>query len=332
MPRIRSIAIVEPKYRYSTKEIQAFNHTWLDEAQEDSFSRLTEKMLVGGRNFVLPITEVLSLTSQKERAHLFSRHGIELGRTAVKHLEGPIDGLKNLIFTSCTMPLIPSPDVEIILQTGIPRNITRVPIYQYGCGGSAAALSLCTKLSPTLLLSIELCSLLFYKIDPLIGPALFADGAAAAIIDEGTSGLIIKASQSFLIPDSAHLMGYDIEDDGAHLRLDRLLPEVLTEHILELILNFSVEQNFSLEEIKGWLIHPGGPKLLRLFEHTFSLQKDQTKWSWQILEKYGNMSSATLLYVIDAYMKSHKAEKGEKALVVGIGPGLSVYLILLQNE
>lgn len=186
-----------------------------------------------------------------------------------------------------------------------------------------------------MLTSVELCSLVFQPTDVspghLVGAALFGDGAASALITPHDTGLRIVDTLSYLIPDTRHLMGYDILDTGMHLRLDKELPKNLALTVPDLVHGFLASHSLRAADINWWLFHPGGVKILGYLEQAFSLEARQCPWSRQVLREVGNLSSATILFVIKEFMDSQVAAPGDYALAVGIGPGLTIELILLQN-
>lgn len=343
MPAIRSIATAVPENAYSAEQVLSATKDWWhgDAAAKILFERLVTSVQVDRRHFVLPISEILKLKSVSERSEIFWTAGKALGVTSAKQalsaagLESK--AARSLIFTSCSVPTIPAIDVEMITALGISPIVRRVPIYQHGCAGGVVALGLAGALSPetrpTLITSVELCSLVFQGTDNsggnLVGSALFADGAASVIVDDH-GDLDILASRSYLIPGTSQVMGYDILDDGSHLRLQRELPSLLADHIPALVTEFLGEHGLTSKKINFWLFHPGGVKILSLLEEAFGLQRTATHWAWDVLRGYGNMSSASILFVLNEFMRERPWQTGQHALVVGVGPGLTIELVLLR--
>jgi alkylresorcinol/alkylpyrone synthase len=259
---------------------------------------------------------------------------------ALKDAGLTVKDVGTIIFTSCTAPSIPSLDTRVIDKLGFSRNTRRVPIYQYGCLGGAAGLALAlhtdSEGQATLLLSVELCSLLHLKQDAnrsnLVGSALFADGAACVVLNESTRGLKVLGSRSNLLPDSSHLMGYDLRDDGTHLILDRELPSCLAEHVPEIVRSFLDEHDIPRSAVRSWLLHPGGPKILLALEKLLSIEREQSIASWHVLQQFGNMSSASLLFVLQNALTSPTLRRGDYCIMLGIGPGLCVELVALQLQ
>lgn len=126
-------------------------------------------------------------------------------------------------------------------------------------------------------------------------------------------------------------MVYEIFDNQFHLRLDRGLPNALVRAVPMLVRDFLSAHGKCREEIRSWLFHPGGIKILDFLGETFSLEREQCHWSYDVLREHGNMSSATILFVLEKFLNEKRLEQGELALVLGIGPGLTVEMILLEG-
>lgn len=354
MSHLTHITTASPRYAASTADMLNAAEGWLASRPEELalFSRFLLSSKIERRHFALPLEEISSLNGTAHRASRYLEEARLLGEKAVTMaLEsasmqaGDID---IIITTSCTMPIVPSLDTHLINSLGLRNDIVRVPIYQYGCVGGAAGLSLASSLAQTgkqvLVLSVELCSLGFQSGDhrgsSLVGSAIFADGAACAVVsppaastESATLGkLKFLGSQSFIVPDSTHLMGYDILDGGTHLRLDRELPSALAAQAPGRVTKFLQQHGLGVDDIAWWLFHPGGVKVLQSLEETFALRPDQSRFSWNVLSQHGNMSSASILFVISDFIESHAAKPGDKALVFGVGPGLTIELILLEQQ
>ena len=212
-------------------------------------------------------------------------------------------------------------------------------MFQQVCGGGAAGLALAGKLAdgmmaPVVLTSAELCSLVYQPADRsaenIVGSAIFADGAASLVMGPGETGHRLLASSSHLIPDSAEMMGYNLLNDGIHLRLARELPECLAKHTPQAISEFLKKVGTSPDKVSWWLFHPGGARILTIFAEKLGLTTQQMRWSWDVLSKYGNMSSASILYVLEAFLGDKSYQRGDKAIIVGMGPGLSLEFTLFE--
>ncbi|MCB9030536.1 MAG: hypothetical protein H6619_05745, partial [Deltaproteobacteria bacterium] len=318
---------------------------WLhdDKQSQAKFLRINSQSGVKTRRFTQPYDNILALNGLENRAAQFETIGTQMlveaiEKTLQENNQAPED-IGALVFTSCSVPLIPSIDAAAILKSSLSPEISRVPIYQHGCAGGVIGLSLGAKLSklgkPVIVSSVELCSLVFQRNNHsgahLVGAAIFADGAAATIVGGSASNLSIVDSQSYLLPNSRHLMGYDIFDDGFHLRLDRALPSMLVKEAPKIVNSFLAKHDKEVSDINFWLFHPGGIKILDFLMESFSLSHEQCHWSYDVLRDFGNLSSTTIHYVLDSFQRDDVLKPGQNALIMGIGPGLTVELILLEH-
>jgi len=347
MASIRAVSTVLPKYEYSRDDICKVGDAWLSDAphQRDLFLRFVSSSQISRRHFAIPLEQILGLTGAGERSKLFQSYGRPLLKDVAALLlqnNGTnAQDIDHLIFTSCSAPVIPSIDVGLVDDLEFRRSVNRIPVYQHGCAGGVIGLAIASRvLKPkekAILAAVELCSLVYQARDltggNLVGSAIFGDGAAAVLLDSDESaGLRIVDSCSHLVPDSAALMGYNSEDDGPHLRLDRALPQALTENAPPFLRSFLAKQQLQIQDIKWWLFHPGGVKVLAALENALNINRDRSRWSWEVLERFGNMSSCSILFVIESFLRSEAIKPGELACVVGVGPGLTIEAVLLQAQ
>jgi alkylresorcinol/alkylpyrone synthase len=342
---IKSVGTALPKYSCDNQAIEWAGNEWLGESSErDLFLRFVRSSQTQKRFFVRPVEKILNYAGQEERALIFEEEAPKLGTEsaaqAIKTAKISATDISSFVFTSCTCPSIPSVDGQIVENLQLNNSISRVPVYQFGCAGGVQGLALASKLAGTtqhvLLTSVELCSLIYHRNDHsaghLVGAAIFGDGSASVVVGPSNQGLEFISSRSFLIPKTRHLMGYNIYDDGAHLRLDKKLPEVLSSVVEGIVEDFLNDNELSFKEINSWLFHPGGKKILDQLEKIFSLKAEQSLWSRTILSKFGNLSSSTVLFVIKEYLETAKYKIGDFVLLIGIGPGLTLEMILFRHR
>lgn len=345
---IVTIETAIPPHRASQDEVVQAATEWLGEGTPEFglFLRYLRSSRTHNRNFILPPLEIIRLHGAQERARIFEleapKLAVEATRKALEATNTKPHEVDTLVFTSCTCPLIPAPDTYLIDQLGLRRDVKRVPSYQFGCAGGLIGLGLANQLGAAggtaLMVSSEICSLLFHSNNrspaQLVGASIFADGAAAAVLSSSSesSGLEICAHQSFLIPESRHLMGYDIRDDGSHLLLDKELPMHLADWVPRLADEFLGRQGLSRKDVPWWLFHPGGTKILEYLTRTLDLRTEQALWAADILETVGNLSSATILFVINSFMQDKVAKAGDPVMIVGVGPGLTIEMLLAKQR
>ncbi len=344
MSFIHSVVTALPPYRYATSEITEKAGAWLrDSSQERAlFERLANSTKIEHRNFALPIDDLLALSGPAVRAAIFKEMGGALLKQVLSQaiLEANLSPQEVgvLISSSCSVPTIPAIDASLVTGLGMRETVLRVPVFQYGCAGGAIGISLgrhlCATSGVTLLASVELCSLVYQGADlqggNIVGSAIFGDGAACVVISPDRGSLRIIESESHLIPNTSDLMGYDIFDDGTHLRLDREIPQALLSAAPRAIERFLRNAGLSSGDVRWWLFHPGGAKILSSLEETLSVSREQTRWSWDSLRDNGNMSSASILFALKGFLNDKEYSPGDKMVMLGVGPGLTLQLNLFE--
>ena len=184
-----------------------------------------------------------------------------------------------------------------------------------------------------LLCAVELCSLhMRYGWDPdrVVANALFADGAAAVVAASLLGGARnawnVKATGSCLIPDSSNAMSWDIGDHGFEMSLSPRVPDLIAEHLRPWIEQWLARQGLSLRSVGSWAIHPGGPRILSAAEKALELPPDATEVSREVLAECGNMSSPTVLFILER-LRNRNALR--PCIALAFGPGLVVEAVLL---
>jgi alkylresorcinol/alkylpyrone synthase len=344
MASITAVSTALPENTYDNADIVEAAGRWLgdDEDARLVFERFVSSSKVDTRHFVIPIDEVLGLNGARQRIACFEELGPELAVRGMRDALGQtrIDPKQVDVFitTSCTAPVIPALDTILIPRFGLSANVRRLPVYQHGCAGGVVGLSLAKSFADSgarvLLTSIECCSLVFqssnHRKSNLVGSAIFGDGSASVLIEPGAASYSIVDTQSCLLPETRHLMGYDILDDGTHLRLDKELPSYLTKAVPELVREFLGRNGLTEKDVPWWLFHPGGAKILNFLEDAFALRPEQSCFARNALRKNGNLSSSAILFVLENFVAESNAPKGDKALILGVGPGLTIELVLVE--
>jgi alkylresorcinol/alkylpyrone synthase len=344
MSFVYSVVTALPPYRYATSEITERAGSWLQNSPQERalFERLASSTKIEHRNFALPIDDLLALSGSAVRSEIFKEMGGSLLREVLSQALDAADlsprDVGALISTSCSVPTIPAIDASVVERLGMRETILRLPVFQFGCAGGAIGISLGRHLTGTagvtLLASVELCSLVYQGADlqagNIVGSAIFGDGAACVVISPDSGPLRIVDSQSHLIPHTSELMGYDIFDDGTHLRLDREIPQALLAAAPPAIQSFLGAKGLSSRDVRWWLFHPGGAKILSSLQETLSVSREQTRWSWESLRDHGNMSSASILFALKSFLDDQAYAGGDKMVMLGVGPGLTLQLNLFE--
>ncbi|MFT7678743.1 MAG: alkylresorcinol/alkylpyrone synthase [Planctomycetota bacterium] len=252
------------------------------------------------------------------------------------------DEIDLIIDVSCTGIAIPALDVALSSRLGLRPDTRRIPITEAGCAAGALAIGMAANFAAqglrVLVVAVETCTLSLCRGDAsrtnLVASVLFGDGAGAAVVLPHGPGPELRAIASHLIPDTRHTMGFDIGSHGMQIRLERELPGLLRDNLPGAIERFLTSHGRSKGDIGLHIVHPGGRKILEAYEDLFELGRGGLAHSREALRKYGNLSSASLLCVLEeACEAAIELPEGQEALMVGVGPGLSLeFSIMGWNE
>jgi alkylresorcinol/alkylpyrone synthase len=246
-----------------------------------------------------------------------------------------------IITVSCTGFMIPSLDAHLINELGFRPDVKRLPITELGCAAGGAALARAAEFirafpgASVLVIAVEIPSLTFQRGDfsqaNLISTVLFGDGAAAAVVTgQPGPGPRVVGTDSYLFPHSLDAMGFDLKDSGFHIVLSKDVPQLIREQIKELLTRFLARHNLTKEQLSAFILHPGGQKLLLYIEEELGLSRCDTQFSWDVLSEYGNLSSASVLFVLHECLKKRQFESGDYGIMAAFGPGFSSEMLLLQ--
>ena len=346
--KIKAVNKTLPNYSRNTSEIMPFLDMWLH-GQEDRFIRKVKKIfenaMVDRRYSIMSPEEVFSDLSFEERNEIYIREGIKLG---AKCLQGAIDkagwrskDIDFLITVSCTGIMIPSLDAYLINMLGLRQDIVRLPVTEMGCVAGVSGMIYAKnflKANPgkrAAVVSVESPTATFqlndYSMANIVSAAIFGDGAACVLLsshpeDEGPE---VLDEQMYHFYDAEGLMGFKPTNTGLQMVLDIGVPDAIEKHFPDILHPFLAQSGLEIGDMDYLIFHPGGKKIIMLVEALFSdLGKniDETK---EVLRLYGNMSSATVLYVLERIMDS-KPESGSYGLMLSFGPGFTAQRLLLR--
>lgn len=251
--------------------------------------------------------------------------------------------ITHLITVSCTGMYAPGLDIDLVEALGLPTYIQRTAINFMGCYGAFNGLKLADticKAEPkavVLVVCVELCSLHFQKSrheDHLLSNALFADGAAAVIIEaKPKTGTSLKMSSFYcdLLLDGKQEMAWHISDFGFEMTLSSYVPTMIEKGIGQLIIRLLGHTQIELNEITHFAIHPGGKKILEVLEKQLGISANDNRYAYHILRRYGNMSSPTVLFVLAALWQDLTERDAEKNILsCAFGPGLTLESMMLE--
>lgn len=346
--RILSVAKALPKYTRNTSEIIPFLKLWL-EGQEERFKRKVIKIFenagVDRRYSIMDADEVFHKTSFEEKNDIYERESIILAESCLtdaleKSFLKPTE-IDFLITVSCTGIMIPSLDAYLINNLGMKQDVVRLPVTEMGCAAGVSGIIYAKNFlkanpgkraavvaveSPTATFQLEDFSMV-----NIVSAAIFGDGAASVILSscEEDKGPVILDEAMYHFYDAEKMMGFKLKNSGLQMVLDKSVPETISNHFPAIVHPFLERNGMKIEDIDHLIFHPGGKKIVQTVEALFgSLGKniDDTK---DVLKMYGNMSSVTVLYVLQRFME-RDVEPGEKGLMLSFGPGFSAQRVLLE--
>ena len=346
-PTIAATATALPPYTITRDDVKYYMGRVFDipERRVEAMMSIVDNAQVHKRYSIFPIDYTIEPRALSQTNNEYIEHAVKLGREAAEKCLAragvKADEIDLIITVSCTGFMIPSLDAHLINLMGFRSNVRRMPFTELGCAAGAMALGRAAdflKAQPggkVLLISVELPSLTFQRKDisqaNLISSILFGDGAAAVLVSgEQTRGPKILVSETYTFPDSLGAMGFDLRDSGFHILLAKDVPEMIGGKIGGLVRSFLERHGRKREEIKGWILHPGGARLLGNIEAELGLCKCDTQPSWDILANFGNLSSATILFILQEWLEKRPLQAGEYAMAAAFGPGFSAEFLLLQ--
>lgn len=347
--KIASAASAFPKYYYPQKLLlEKLQEYWGERLRNPQMlARLHRNVEVKGRHLAMPPEKYFALDTWGKANDVWIEVAQELGEQALcralHHAGVEPSDLGALFFASVTGIASPSIDALLINRMGLPTSIKRVPIFGLGCVAGAAGIARAAdyvKAYPShcaALVAVELCSLTIQRDDlsvaNLISSGLFADGAAAVIVtgdDVNAIGPEIVATRSVFYTDTEQMMGWAISEKGFRITLSPEVPVLIREHLGQDVDALLAEQGLRRADIGSWVLHTGGPKVLEATGDALGLHDGQLDASWDCLRKVGNLSSASVLVVLEDVMRNRRPEPGTMGVLAAMGPGFCSELVLLR--
>jgi predicted naringenin-chalcone synthase len=279
------------------------------------------------------------------RIERFVEEAVPLGREALRAcLEesrlAPRE-VDALTVATCTGYATPGLDILLARELGLGEDTQRLHVGHMGCYAAIPALATLADAATArnrtgLLLCLELSSLHVqddsHEVDQIIAHSLFSDAAAAVAVRPGGAGLEVVDVAARTDIQSAGLMTWNVTDRGFRMGLAREVPEVLERHAGPLVVSLLARHGLSPEEIAGWAIHPGGPRILEAVAAPLGLGEDELELSRSVLRDFGNCSSPTVLLVLQRLLEHRPLRQGDRVVCVAFGPGLTLYAALLTNR
>lgn len=343
-PRILGLGLALPRYSYSQTEIY-------ERFLEPHLGRNRRARAIFGRAGIKRRFTAIdgdyhhSFRSTEERNLVFMQEAAPLGETAICQVLGQLGisprAIDQFTVTSCTGYDLPFLDLQIAGRVGLRRDLRRTCILGMGCYAAFPGLLrardhvLAHPGQRALLLSVELCSLHFQPTDDtenVIVSALFGDGAAAAVLglDDASSGPQLVDALTRCEYNTLDHMAFHLTDHGMRMQLSAYVPEVLGANVEEFIDELLARNHLQRGDIRFWGLHPGGLKIMEHIEKRLALAPDALRFSRAVLRDYGNMSSPTVLFVLDEIIRSGQPQPGDYAVMMAFGPGLTMESCLLR--
>lgn len=337
-----------PKYCRETKEIIPFVDLWLQD-QDERFRRKVVKIFEGAavdkRYSIMDPEEVFLATSFEDKNTIYARECKKLGTTVLENALSKAswspESLDYIITVSCTGIMIPSLDAYLINALGLRQDIVRLPVTEMGCAAGVSGLIYAhnfLKSNPNkriAIVAVESPTATFqlndYSMANMVSAAIFGDGAACVLLssEEQAVGPKIIGEDMYHFKDTAHLMGFDLTNHGLKMILDPAVPETIASHFPDIVHPFLERYGSNISKVDHLIFHPGGKKIVQTVEALFGTLGKNIDDTRAVLKEYGNMSSATVLYVLERFMEKDIAP-GEQGLVLSFGPGFSAQRVLLE--
>jgi len=361
---IISVATATPHHQLSQSDSLAMAHQicCVDERQSRLTSALFRKSGVQNLHTVIPYVEAYRSAPERqsaviaiqtngpsthERMALYEQHALPLAlqasSEAITRAAVLPDAITHVVTVSCTGFTAPGIDSGLIRELHLPPTTQRINVGYMGCHGAinglrvAHALGNANSKSRILLCAVELCSLHYcfhWNSERMLGNALFADGAGAVVLGGEPNGSSdtscgrwrVAATGSNLFPDTAEFMTWNIENYGFAMTISSRLPELIQQHLCEWLTAWLAENNLSVNDVQSWAVHPGGPRVLEAVEAAMEIKPERLQVSRDVLCQFGNMSSATVLFILDILLAQRASAP---CVMLGFGPGLVAEAALL---
>lgn len=346
--KIKAVSKALPEYSRTTAEIIPFLDIWL-QGQEERFIRKVKKIfenaMVDKRYAFMSPEEVFSDLSFEERNKIYIREGIKLGtrclESALHQAQWLPEDLDYIITVSCTGIMIPSLDAYLINALQLKQNIVRLPVTEMGCVAGVSGMIYAKnflKANPgkrAAVVAVESPTATFqindYSMANIVSAAIFGDGAACVLLSshEDDEGPAMIDEEMYHFYDTEKLMGFQLKNSGLEMVLDVAVPDQIEAHFPAIIHPFLAKNGFTINDVDHLIFHPGGKKIIQTVESLFGELGKNIEGTKEVLRQFGNMSSATVLYVLERYMNQER-QPGELGLMLSFGPGFTAQRILLQ--
>jgi alkylresorcinol/alkylpyrone synthase len=346
---IAGAASALPKNRYDqTVLLNALRDFWGARLDNPEFmQRLHQRVGVDARHLALPMEAYHGITTWGQANGHWIEVALDLSEEALalalQRAGLSKDALGAIFFVSVTGIASPSIDARLINRMALPRHLKRVPIFGLGCVAGAAGVARAADYvrafpdQVAAVIAVELCSLTLQHDDlsiaNLISSGLFGDGAGVALVAGAQmpcQGPRILATRSVFYPDTERVMGWDISEKGFRIVLSREVPIVVEQFFAADVDAFLGSEGLHRADVCSWILHTGGPRILEATAEALQLPAGALDASWSCLRRTGNLSSASVLLVLEEFLLHRRQPAGSYSLMAAMGPGFCSELLLLQ--
>ena len=351
MTSILTIERYVPPFRYSQDEVTRHVAAWLED--DGAASRLLSVYAAAGvhtRGSVVPIDEVFhprDFETQNDRyREIACAAATDLARRALERAEIAPSEVGLVVSVSCTGFMIPAVDAYVADALGMGPRLVRLPITESGCAGGVVALARARDYlaahpeQAALVLAVEFASLTFQRWDRsatnVVSTAIFGDGAAAVVLvghrhPRARDGAVrVVDSESLFFPGTMHLMGFRLRNQGLQIVLDRELAPFVRREVAQAVASFLCARGLRREDVSRWILHPGGRRIIEVMSERLGLGPEDLAPTEKVLSEHGNMSSVTVLFVLDEMLRGGGIRCGERGVLGAFGPGFGAELALLE--
>lgn len=346
--KIAAVAKELPKHYRVTEDIIPFVDSWLT-GQDERFIRKVKKIFgnagVDKRYSIMSPEEVFFNSSFEEKNDIYVR---ECTKLAVGALQKALDKaswkageIDFIITVSCTGIMIPSVDACLVNHFKMKQDIVRLPVTEMGCAAGVSGIIYAKnflKANPgkkAAVVAVESPTATFQLTDfsmaNVVSAAIFGDGAAAILLSSCSQdqGPEILAEEMYHFYDAEYMMGFKLTNSGLQMILDETVPETISAHFPRIVHPFLARNNSHIDEVNHLIFHPGGRKIVQTVEDLFGVLGKNIDDTREVLKQYGNMSSVTVLYVLERFLEK-EIPMGDKGLMLSFGPGFSAQSVLIQ--
>ena len=347
MYRIKSVATSNPPLRISQEDAAAFFLTHYAERLTPRSMNILQRILrhpgVKYRHFAFDDPGILIDENPDARADRFTQWSIRLateaGRKAMERAAAGPDDIGALVVNTCTGFLCPGIGTYVLESLGLPRNIPVFDLVGAGCGGMVPNLSLCGSLvrgseRAALGIAVEICSATFQMgndVSLIVSNALFGDGSAAAVVRDSPGGIAVTDTVSRYFPEYREDIRYVYRNGQMHNQLSGRLPSLVAPAVAATINDLLSRKGLAVKDIHSWALHNAGSKVLDAIAVSTGISEDELIPTREILAQYGNMSSPSVMFVLERLLEHDISSRGP-GIIAAFGAGMSVHASLWEKE